>query len=232
METRSVNEPEIERESRALVVFARAPVRGAVKTRLAASLGDAEALAVYRAMGRRVMEGVARVAACDVVVSCTPDTLGELVRAWLGDRWRIEGQGEGDLGARMASAIDRRVADGAGRIVVIGTDCPDVDADVVDQAFDALRDADVVLGPASDGGYYLIGVQRALPVLFDDVPWSSRTTLRTTLYRAAATGLTVVLLNELRDIDTADDWEAWTAAGGSLDLGTTERMALDAGLPQ
>jgi rSAM/selenodomain-associated transferase 1 len=128
---------------------------------------------------------------------------------WLGGDLSYEPQLESDLGARMHAAIAARVAAGARRVVVIGTDCPGVTGAGVRSAFAALDDADVVLGPATDGGYYLIGMREPQAALFRDVPWSTHRTLAVTLERARAARLCVALLDTLRDIDTADDWRAY-----------------------
>jgi rSAM/selenodomain-associated transferase 1 len=193
------------------VIFARAPRLGAVKTRLAADVGAAAALAAYRALGARVVGAVHDLPACDVVVAFTPADGREELEAWLPGSVVYEPQVGGDLGARMAGAIARRHAAGATRVVVIGTDCPGVDAGVVEAAFARLDTADVVLGPALDGGYYLVGVRRPTPEIFMEVPWSAPDTLAVTIERARAAGLTVALLDPLRDIDTGADWAAWRA---------------------
>ena len=198
-------------QRRALVIFARAPEAGRVKTRLAAALGPEAALAAYRALGARVVGAVRGVDSCDVVVAYTPHEARPLVEGWLGGALGYEPQTEGDLGARMAGAIARRHARGAAKVVVIGTDCPDVTAATVEDAFDQLDTADVVLGPALDGGYYLVGVRRPAPEIFAGVPWSAPDTLAVTIERARAAGLAVALLAPLRDIDTAEDWAAWVA---------------------
>jgi hypothetical protein len=134
------------------------------------------------------------------------------MRDWLGTEVALRPQISGDLGARMAGAIADAISAGADRVVVIGTDCPQVTAAVVQEAFDRLEAADVVLGPAADGGYYLIGMAQPHSLLFENVPWSSPDTLRTTLQSARAAGLSVALLEKRRDIDTADDWRAWLAS--------------------
>ena len=208
-----------------LVVFARAPERGRVKTRLAASVGEAAALACYRELGRAVVDAVRAPtgeggrAAWRTVVAHTPPDGAPALAAWLDPDGRgalaYEPQVDGDLGARMRAAVERALAAGAPRVVVVGTDCPDVDAAVVGEALAALDAADVVLGPALDGGYYLVGVRHPRPEIFAGVPWSTPHTLAVTLQRAQSAGLTVALLAPLRDIDTAADWEAWRAGGSS-----------------
>ena len=193
----------------AVIVFARAPELGSVKTRLAAELGAERALSIYSGLAERVIAAVRRTDSYDVTVAYTPPRAEALMRRWLEPSVRLRPQSEGDLGERMASAVADALGAGAGRVVVIGTDSPEVTAEVVEEAFARLDTADVVLGPASDGGYYLIGMSRLHRALFERIPWSSADTLRSTVERAREHGLTVALLRELRDIDTAGDWRAW-----------------------
>jgi uncharacterized protein len=201
--------------ARVVVLFARVPEVGRVKSRLAAGVGDEAALEIYRYLGARVIDAVeATPSAWQTVVAGTPDWGENAIREWLGDEWRFAPQGSGDLGERMAAVIGAELAAGAAAVVVVGTDCPEVDAAVVTAAFDQLATHDAVFGPAADGGYYLVGIargaaDRALGPLFSDVPWSTDRTLAVTLERAAAHGVSVALLAELSDVDTAADWSAW-----------------------
>jgi uncharacterized protein len=204
--------PKHQHRDRTLIVFARAPEPGYVKTRLAAELGAAEAFSVYSRLGERVVAAVRAGGSYSVTVAYTPPGAEPLMRRWLGASVALRPQSDGDLGERMATAVADAFSADAERVVVIGTDCPDVTADVVEEAFTRLDAADVVLGPASDGGYYLIGMSRPHRALFDGVPWSSADTLHATLERARASGLSVALLDERRDIDTAEDWRAWLAS--------------------
>ncbi|MGI9039130.1 MAG: TIGR04282 family arsenosugar biosynthesis glycosyltransferase [Gemmatimonadota bacterium] len=208
---------------REVLFFAKAPRRGRVKTRLAEGIGDERALALYQAMGRLVVERVA--AEHPLTVWFDPPEAEAEMRAWLGDQ-AYRPQPCGDLGARMSLAFDAHFADtGAGRrLVAIGADAPDVDADVVGAAFRALRRTDVVIGPALDGGYYLIGLKRSTPGAFRDIGWGGSDVLEQTLERCATLDLTVALLEPLRDIDTLDDLVSWGGAdiaGRSVD-GTAE----------
>jgi uncharacterized protein len=216
-----------------LVVFARAPERGRVKTRLAAAIGDDAALACYRALGAAVVDALRPPVAPDgrrawrTIVAHTPADAAPALAAWLTpahDGLAYEPQADGDLGARMRAAAERAAAGGADRVVVVGTDCPDVDAATVAAALDALGRADVVLGPALDGGYYLVGIRapvaRACAALFDGVPWSAPDTLAVSLARAAAAGLTVAQLAPLRDVDTEEDWRWWQERLRAADCGS------------
>jgi len=204
---------------RAVIVFARVPVLGRVKTRLAAGCGDETALEIYRWLGRRTVDAALAVRNCRTTVYHTPAAT-EIILGWLGDEMPLRVQAEGDLGRRVALAIADVAASGAGRVVVVGTDCPDMSTAMIESAFASLSDADVVLGPTRDGGYYLIGVREPHPALFRGIPWSTGETLSATLAAAAAAGLRVSLLGERLDIDTAADWAAWCAESGhSVDTG-------------
>ncbi len=197
-----------------LIIFARVPEAGRVKTRLAAGIGDAAALDAYVVMANHVIGRVRQPATFSVEVAYAPADGERAMQGWLGTSVALHPQASGDLGARMAAAIDRAIRGGADRVVIIGTDCPDISASVVEEAFANLASSDLVLGPASDGGYYLIGMSSLHAALFEDVPWSSPETLRVTLDRGRTLGLTVHLLAERRDIDTVDDWLAWCAKTG------------------
>ena len=195
-----------------IVVFARAPELGRVKTRLAEEIGDAAALVAYLELGRTCWSNALAARGAmggRALVAYTPDDGGDSVRAWLSGADAYMAQRDGNLGERMLSALTAVLSDGALRVVVIGSDCPTLSARLLTDAFVALHTADVVIGPATDGGYYLIGMSRAHDVLFADVPWSSPLTLGVTLDRAQAAGLRVALLQPLSDVDTADDWYAW-----------------------
>ncbi len=204
--------PSAPQPQRALVVFARAPEPGRVKTRLAREIGEAAALEVYRELGTAVMAAVGRLRDCEVLVAYTPADREGVVRGWLGSAPGYEPQPDGDLGARMLGAIAGRCAAGAERVVVIGTDCPDLDPELLEAAFARLDRNDAVFGPAADGGYYLVGMKRPIPELFREIPWSTPATLSATLARAAGAGVSVALLEERRDVDTAEDWRGWRAA--------------------
>ena len=208
------------------MVFARAPERGRVKTRLAASVGDERALAIYVRLAERVTRAVAD-GPWAVEIRCAPDEAAPAVAAWLGGMGAVVPQGGGALGARLTRAMSEHFASRAGRVVIVGTDCPEVDASVIRQAFAAMEGADVVFGPALDGGYYLVGCSRRAPEIFSDVPWSTPETLAVSLVRAKAAGYSVAELSPLRDIDTQEDWEAWST-GAKAQLASDDLSQRDA----
>jgi rSAM/selenodomain-associated transferase 1 len=196
---------------RAVILFVRAPDRGFVKTRLAADLGPDEALAIYRRLTEHTLAQLRAVRRCRVVLYVTPPGRAGAVSDWLGNDLEIRLQDDGDLGERLASALDRTLTEGASSVLAVGADCPGMESGTIESAFRELVRCDVVLGPALDGGYYLIGVKRRHPALFGGIPWSTPGTLSATLSAAASAGLSVALLEARRDIDTIDDWRAWCA---------------------
>ncbi|HND87700.1 MAG TPA: TIGR04282 family arsenosugar biosynthesis glycosyltransferase [Saprospiraceae bacterium] len=191
-----------------LLIFLRNPVLGQVKTRLARSLGDAEALRIYRLLLDKT-----RHAALDVAAHrwlCYTD-FPDLADEWPNAFFEKKSQSPGDLGERMAAAFRQAFEAGARRAVIIGSDCPQLDGPALQVAFEMLDTADIVLGPASDGGYYLLGMKHLAPALFQGIAWSTGSVLQQTLAASRAAGLSVTLLPMLRDVDTLEDWQAYQA---------------------
>jgi rSAM/selenodomain-associated transferase 1 len=204
-----VNPRANELEGCSLGVFAKAPVPGRVKTRLARDIGSAAAAAVYRQLGRQIVAAAVG-SGYRTIVWFTPATGRDAVRAWLDgfDAVVFCPQASGNLGTRLAHAFGRSFASGDRAVVIIGTDAPGVDRHIVKEAFRALRGHDLVLGPSLDGGYYLIGLSAPQPALFRAIPWSTKDVLRVTEGRARGLGLTFRLLRPLRDVDKAGDARA------------------------
>ena len=193
-------------DGRALMVFAKAPQPGSVKTRLAADIGDLEAASVYRVLGRRVLDQV-RDGSYRTVVYYDPPEAVSTVREWLGDAGvEYRPQRGGGLGERLEHAF-AEAFEASRRVCVIGTDAPGVDRKRVEQAFDSLDGSDVVFGPTWDGGYYLIGLNRPQPELFRGVPWSTDQVFEASFERASSLGLRPSTLPALSDIDTLEDLE-------------------------
>jgi uncharacterized protein len=188
-------------------VFVRAPEAGKVKARLAAAVGDAAALRVYRALAEHAM-AQARASGADVRVHCTPAGSEEAVRAWLGAGAEYLPQAAGDLGMRMRAAFDQAFAAGYGRAVVIGSDLPEMSGSLLREAFDALAVHPAVVGPAVDGGYYLLGLRAAVRGLFEGVDWGTSAVLEQTLTRFREAGIQPARLDERRDVDEVGDLPA------------------------
>ncbi|MFB6259060.1 MAG: TIGR04282 family arsenosugar biosynthesis glycosyltransferase [Flavobacteriales bacterium] len=193
--------PEKEREL--LMIFARNPEKGKVKTRLAKSIGEENALKVYL----ELMEHTARTVRpldMDKVVHYTDSLTGNdpLNRSYLYKAL----QSEGGLGDRMATAFRDAFSKGYERVVIIGTDCYELTTDLLRQAFQALRnDQDVVLGPAADGGYYLLGMTQFIERLFRDKPWGTSDVLLDSLVDLRELEFQYHLLPTLTDVDEESD---------------------------
>jgi uncharacterized protein len=193
---------------RAVLVFVRAPEAGRVKTRLASAIGAEGALRVYRRLAEHTIAEVRALAAegVEVRVHYTPADAGAAVREWLGDGVVYLPQAEdGDLGMRMRDAFARAFTDGAERVVIVGSDLPELTAVLLRRAFDALDAHPAVLGPARDGGYYLLGLRGMIDGIFSGVAWSTPGVLAATLDRFQATGVKPALLDELADVDEVED---------------------------
>jgi rSAM/selenodomain-associated transferase 1 len=192
---------------RAVLVFVRAPVPGHVKTRLAAAIGDAAALRVYRRLAGHTLAEVRALATegVEVRVHYAPADAGDAVRAWLGDGPRYLPQADGDLGARMKDALARAFADGAERVVIVGSDLPEASTSLLRRAFEGLEAHPAVIGPARDGGYYLLGLRGMVDGIFDGMEWSTPHVHRETLERFSAAGVEPAVLEVLSDVDTVDD---------------------------
>lgn len=190
-----------------LVVFLKAPRPGSVKTRLAETLGADAACAAYRQLVERLLANLAPLVAVELCF--TPPDASSEINPWLRTEWAARPQSEGDLGERLHAAFTEHFLTEAERVVIIGSDCPAVTAADIEDAWLALDGHDVVLGPALDGGYWLIGLRAPQPGLFTAMPWSTDAVFGETMRRARESGLRVATLRELSDVDTAADWERW-----------------------
>lgn len=192
-------------------MLTRHPRLGEVKTRIAEATGDEAALELHDLLARHTLRQLLALDACgDARVEVRSDAaFVHATREWLGRGPRYRYQGEGDLGRKLYLSFAEAFSRGEERVVVVGSDCPSLTADHLRRAFDALGTADLVIGPASDGGYYLIGAARRrqaqLARVFDEIPWGTSDVFSQTHNRAENAGLSTHVLEELRDIDRPDD---------------------------
>lgn len=192
-----------------ILVFVRAPQPGSVKTRIARTLGDAAALEAYLELLSATTDRLASFT--DVTLLGTPDhQLGHLA-PWLRPGWHCQPQGTGTLGERLTRAVQQHFDLQPRPVLVLGSDCPTFDQADIRQAAAQLDSHDAVLGPAADGGYWLIGLRAPQTGLFNGIEWSTDQVLRQTLDQARKLGLSVGLARTLSDVDTAEDLAHWRA---------------------
>lgn len=198
----------------ALVVFAKAPIPGQVKTRLCPPLTPDEAATIH---GSFVLDTVERAKAAidrftlpvDRFLACAPSSAHPFFKVLEARHgMRLIDQTGDDLGERMAEVFDRLFARNYRSVFLVGTDVPSLPLEEYRRAFDLLESHDLVLGPALDGGYYLLGLKHPVPELFVGIPWSTSLVLQTTEDRARSLGLTVARTASWRDVDTIDDLTA------------------------
>lgn len=197
-----------------LIIFTRYPEPGKTKTRLIPLLGAEGAATLQRQMTEQKLAEVNQLLTfypLSVEVHFSGGN-EKLMQDWLGLNWVYRRQSEGDIGDRMASAFQASFAAGMTAGVLIGSDCPELNPPLMAEAFQLLRQHDLVLGPTLDGGYYLIGLRRLIPELFTGIPWSTAEVLQQTLSIAQRLGLAVAQLPLLSDVDRPEDLSVWKPA--------------------
>lgn len=208
--------------SRCIILFVKAPVLGAVKTRLARDYGDKAALVFHKAFAADILDTLGRMD-LPLRIFYHPENQGDLAKEWLGAHAPLHAQKGSDLGQRMHHALCRTAAEGFDRLVLIGSDIPEIDEQSISRAFSALKTHPAVVGPAGDGGYYLIGFQKKaiFPEVFSGIDWGTASVLEKTLGRFRRNGMNPAIAATLKDIDTRCDLE---------DLAARLKKGDDAGL--
>lgn len=196
---------------RRLILFTRFPQPGQTKTRLIPALGAEGAAALHRRLVLRTLR-TAEAACATLAAQLEIRFAGgddESVRHWLGDGYRFQPQGPGDLGQRMAAAFETSFREGSHATVLIGSDCPELTPETLISAFRHLAQTSAVLGPANDGGYYLVGLARPVADLFREISWGSERVFAQSMNILARCGITPELLAPLSDIDRPSDLPPW-----------------------
>lgn len=185
-----------------LIIFVKAPRAGFVKTRLAALIGADTALETYQTLVEVLLHSLRSIP--EVQLCFTPADAADEIAPWLRDGWTTASQADGGLGKRMHSAIADGLC-GARRVIIIGSDCPYVTPADIEKASEKLKDHDIVVGPANDGGYWLIGMNSAHPEVFEGINWSTESVLSETIDAAERAGCRLAKVRALSDIDTVPD---------------------------
>ena len=186
-----------------LLIFIRNPQLGKVKTRLARTLGDTEALRIYQILLEKTREAAL---GCNATRYLFYSDFMDEKDAWLSNAFQKKIQHSGDLGERMEAAFQEAFEADASKAVIIGSDCPQLTGELLQQAFELLDSADFVLGPVPDGGYYLIGMKDLEASVFHNMEWSTETVREETIEKILAVGKTYALMPLLFDVDTEEDW--------------------------
>jgi rSAM/selenodomain-associated transferase 1 len=192
-------------DTHVLGLFAKKPEQRLVKTRLAAATSATWAMEVATAFLLDSVQRTAALAVRRVLVFAPEDAASYFIRIADG-QFALSPQSQGDLGERMTGFFAEQFAGGASRVVLLGTDSPTLPPSHIERAFAELTRADVVVGPATDGGYYLIGLQRPMPDLFAGIAWGTNQVLEQTIHRVRDSGRRLALLPPWYDVDTLDDW--------------------------
>ncbi|HHT9110408.1 MAG TPA: TIGR04282 family arsenosugar biosynthesis glycosyltransferase [Candidatus Brocadiaceae bacterium] len=207
----------------ALIIFLKYPEPGRVKTRLAKAIGNEKACLIYKQLAEKVITKICQKNGepYDIYVFFTPADKQHAIKTWLTPVFDKNGgvdvyyksQSGDSLGERMSLAFreilqERQHKKG----IIVGADCPEIDASLIEDAFEVLREKDVVIGPAHDGGYYLFGMSKYIQDLFADIDWSTDRVFRQTMEKVYKNNLSCTILTTLRDIDT---WEDFCAYFGS-----------------
>lgn len=184
----------------ALIIFVRNPVQGRVKTRIAATIGDENALAIYKHLLQYTKQIASETGVTKHIFYA--DELNQC-DLWDGNEKYL--QTGDDLSDRMKNAFNCVFAKGYSKVIIIGSDCFELTPSIIDSAFDYLDESDIVIGPAKDGGYYLLGMSTLHPYLFENIQWSTNRVFNETLEIIRENNLSISLLPELNDIDEAKD---------------------------
>ncbi|BAY12822.1 TIGR04282 family arsenosugar biosynthesis glycosyltransferase [Calothrix sp. NIES-2098] len=194
-----------------LIIFTRYPEPGKTKTRLIPALGEFGAANLQKQMTEHTLLQVKELQNI-TGISCEVRFAGgslQLMQNWLGLALIYNSQGEGDLGERMRRSLFDAFQSGMEQVIIIGTDCPEVNSQLLGSAFEQLHTCDLVLGPAVDGGYYLIGLRQLIPELFANIDWGTPQVLQQTVDIAQKLDLSHTYLPFLSDVDYPEDLHIW-----------------------
>lgn len=195
-------------KNKKIVVFVKNAVPGKVKTRLAKTIGDKEALDVYLRLLEITKREVLKVEANKEVWYAWDIGKDDI---WEEEIFSKKIQIDGDLGEKMKHAFEDSFINGCNKVVLIGSDCPTLTSKIMEEAFAKLDDNDVVFGPSEDGGYYLIGMSSYKPEVLEGIDWSTERVMEQTELRAQENAIKLAKLKVLNDIDNEHDWNEYLA---------------------
>jgi len=195
------------KSAKLLVVVAKEPVPGKVKTRFIPQLSPAEAAGLYRCSLHDRITEISALNGVDRAIAYTPEDARDTFTELSLDGFELFTQRGKGLGQRLNNIFQANLARGYQAVSIVDSDSPDLPKSIINESFGLLlsKQAEVVLGPCHDGGYYLVGLRKPYPELFRNIPWSTKNVLSTTLEKAGKMGLNVKLLSSWNDLDTFED---------------------------
>lgn len=194
-----------------LIIFAKFPEEGKVKTRLAEGIGKKKATQFYKLCAENLFDQATNISFTHTFLFFDPTSTKEKMKEWIKFDFEYHPQNNSDLGTRMAEAFKALFDKGVKKAVIVGTDVPDMNKIILEQAFDSLNKYDLVISPSPDGGYNLLGMKKLYLSLFENIEWSSSSVLSKTVDAAKKQNLTIKLLDQLIDIDTEKELLEWLA---------------------
>lgn len=201
----------LENNNTAVMVFTKFPAEGKVKTRLAKDMSSRFAASFFKVCAEHTFDELLKVkrAGVDVFLFCPEDNEIDKVIEWTGNNFIYYSQHGSDLGIKMYNAFFTVFNKGYEKVIIVGTDSPDISSKIIQNAISLLENYDVVIGPANDGGYYLLGLKSKLVDLFSGIKWSTKSVLDNTIEKLNNSELNYYMLDELTDIDTKEDLHYW-----------------------
>jgi len=194
------------KEKTTLIVFLKFPEPGKVKTRLAKDVGEERAATIYSNIAKTIVENVVDHDSYKTAIYYDPPGKEEEIQQWIGNQTlQYYAQKGNFLGDKISNAFEEVFINGSEYAVIIGSDCVDVSSDTIKEALTLLNENDVVLGPANDGGYYLLGLNKHRTEIFQDIDWSTEQVLNQTIEKILENNLSYRLLKILKDIDNVND---------------------------
>jgi rSAM/selenodomain-associated transferase 1 len=208
------------KNDKAIIVFARLPVKGKVKTRLAKDLGIDFATSFYKVCAEHTFNEILKLEMTGITpfLFCSKESELDEVKNWSNNKFIYYSQQGTDLGERMLKAFNAVFNNGYRNIILVGTDTPEISADLMNDALTFLESYRCVIGPSDDGGYYLIGLNSKLKYLFRKMEWSTNSVFSKTIERLEKENQSYFVLEKLTDIDTEEDLTKWKNKNKRADL--------------
>ena len=199
------------RSDDAIIVFAKLPIEGKVKTRLARDLGIDFATSFYKVCAEHTFDEILKLEKSEIspFLFCSEESEIDGVRNWSENKFRYFAQQGYNLGERMLNAFNTIFDAGFRNIILVGTDTPEINAELMNEALDHLKNYKCVIGPSDDGGYYLIGLNSSLDNLFDGIEWSTDTVFSNTIAKLEEGNHSYFVMEKMIDIDKKEDLQKW-----------------------